>query len=161
MGKPILPLPTSFGAIRRARPADSQMILQMVGRLAAHHGDTPTLSRDDLYRDLFSDTPWISVVVAEMGGTLIGYAAMCGLIQLQFGARGMDIHHLFTEAAFRGQGVGRSLVEACKIEAITMSCQYMMVGTHPENHKAQAFYIALGFERGDAHPPRFSFRLKA
>ena len=160
MNQRSLSLPTTFGVIRSARPADSQRILQMIGQLAAHHGDTATLTHDDLSRDLFGEKPWISIVVAEMGDKLIGYAAMCGLIQLQFGARGMDMHHLFAEAAFRGLGVGRSLVEACKIEAITLSCRYLTVGTHPDNHEAQAFYMSLGFERRDAHPPRFSIKLE-
>ncbi len=161
MERRFLPLPTSFGLIRRARPADSHRIVHMVGQLAAYHGDTPTLTHDDLLRDLFSEKPWISIVVAEIGGKPVGYAAMCGLIQLQFGARGMDMHHLFTDAAFRGQGVGRSLVEACKIEAVTLLCRYLAVGTHPDNHNAQAFYTSLGFERRDAHPPRFSIRLES
>lgn len=161
MERHFLPLHTSFGVIRHACQADSPHIVQMIEQLAAHHGDTPTLTHDDLLRDLFSEKPWFSIVVADMGGKLIGYAAMCGLIQLQFGARGMDMHHLFTDAEFRGQGVGRSLVEGCKIEAITLLCRYLAVGTHPENLDAQAFYCSLGFERKDAHPPRFSIRLES
>ena len=125
MERRFLPLPTSFGLIRRARPADSHRIVHMVGQLAAYHGDTPTLTHDDLLRDLFSEKPWISIVVAEIGG------------------------------------VGRSLVEACKIEAVTLLCRYLAVGTHPDNHNAQAFYTSLGFERRDAHPPRFSIRLES
>ena len=154
-----LHLRTNFGSIRNANPMDGQRIVQMVGQLAAHHHDTPSLTLDDLSRDLFCEKPWISILVAEMGRELIGYAAMCGLIQLQFGARGMDMHHLFTEPAFRRQGVGRSLVEACKIAAAASSCRYLAVGTHPDNHEAQEFYTSLGFERRDAHPPRFSIRL--
>lgn len=161
MERRFFPLPTGFGEIRRARPEDSHRIVQMIGQLAAHHGDTSTLTHDDLLRDLFSEKPWISIVVAEVGGKLVGYAAMCGLIQLHFGVRGMDMHHLFTDAAFRGQGVGCSLVEACKIEAIKLRCRYLAVGTHPDNHEAQAFYSSLGFERNDAHPPRFSIRLES
>lgn len=155
-----LPLTASFGVIRHAYPADSQRIVQMVGQLAAHHGDSSTLKQDDLSRDLFSENPWISMGVAETCGKLIGYAAMCGMIKLHFGARGMDMHHLFTEAAYRGQGIGRSLVQACKIEAATLSCRYLEVGTHPDNYDAQAFYTAIGFERKDAQSPRFSIRLE-
>jgi len=159
MELPFLPLTTTFGMVRHARPSDSPQLVQMVKSLAEHHGDTSTLTHGDLKRDLFSDKPWISVIVADRGDKLLGYAAMCTLIQLQFGARGMDMHHLFTETAFRGQGVGRSLVEACKIDAISKSCRYLAVGTHPDNQEAQAFYLSLGFERRDAHPPRFSIRL--
>jgi len=132
----------------------------MVGMLASHHGDIPAVTTDDLSRDAFGLNPWIYVLVAEAGKELVGYAALCGLTRLQFGLRGMDMHHLFTEAAFRGRGVGQRLVEASKIKAISLSCSYLTVGTHPDNHRAQAFYAALGFERKDALPPRFSMRLE-
>jgi GNAT superfamily N-acetyltransferase len=131
----------------------------MVGKLAAHHGDTSILRPADIERVVFGPTPWIYVLVAETASDLVGSAAMCGLIRLQLGMRGIDMHHLFTEAAFRGQGVGRSLVDACKIKALSLSCGYMTVGTHPDNHAAQAFYEALGFERGNGSPPRFSIQL--
>lgn len=149
------PLQTKFGAIRSARPADTVRIIQMVGSLAAHHGDRPALTPDDLAQDLFKENPWIFVLVAEAGGELVGYAAMCGLIQLHFGVRGMDMHHLLTEATFRRRGVGRSLVEGCKIKARLLSCRYLTVSTHPDNHHAQAFYESLAFVRRDTHPPLF------
>jgi GNAT superfamily N-acetyltransferase len=160
MHKKSLPLQTGFGTVRCACPADAERIVQMVGSLASHHGDTPAITADDLIRDVFDVNPWIYMLVAETGDDLIGYVALCGLSRLQFGLRGMDMHHLFTEAAFRGRGVGHSLVEASKIRAIALSCHYLTVGTHPNNHKAQAFYEALGFERKDAHPPRFSIQLE-
>lgn len=153
-------LQTDFGTVRCACPADVERIVQMVGKLAIYHGDTPAITADDLIRDVFDLNPWIYILVAEVGDELIGYVALCGLTRLQFGLRGMDIHHLFTEATFRGRGVGRSLVEASKIRAIALSCHYLTVGTHPNNHRAQALYESLGFERKDAHPPRFSIQLE-
>lgn len=161
MERDTLPLHTDFGMVRSARSEDTERVVQMVGKLTTHHGDTPALTADDLARDLFGENPWIYVLVAEAGDDLVGYAAICGLIRLQFGMRGMDLHHLFTEAAFRGRGVGHSLVEACKLKAISLSCRYLTVGTHPDNHKAQSFYEGLGFERKDAHPPRFSIQLES
>jgi ribosomal protein S18 acetylase RimI-like enzyme len=160
MQKNSLPLQTDFGTVRCACPADAERIVQMVGNLASHHSDTPAITADDLIRDVFGVNPWIYMLVAEAGNELIGYVALCGLTRLQFGLRGMDMHHLFTEAAFRGRGVGHSLVEASKIRAIALSCHYLTVGTHPDNHRAQSFYEALGFERKDAHPPRFSIQLE-
>ena len=154
-----LTLQTKFGSVRCARVADTERIISMVEKLAAHHDDTPALTADALIRDIIGVNPWIYVLVAEAQDELIGYAALCGLTRLHFGLRGMDIHHLFTEAAFRGRGVGRNLVAASKIKAIALSCSYLTVGTNPDNHKAQVFYESLGFERKDAHPPRFSIQL--
>jgi GNAT superfamily N-acetyltransferase len=155
-----LPLQTRFGAVRPACLADHARIAEMVRELAAHHGDVATLTAEDLARDAAGDEPWVSIIVAESGDQLVGYAAMFPVIQLQFGARGMDIHHLFTAADHRGIGVGRSLVEACKIEAISLSCRYLAVGTHPENNAAQAFFTSLGFVRRHASATRFSTRLE-
>lgn len=133
----------------------------MVQSLAAHHGDEAKLTSDDLARDAFSDNPWISILVAEADGALAGYAVLCGLIQFQFGERGMDMHHLFLETRFRGLGIGRGIVDVCKIKAASLSCRYLAVGTHPDNTDAQAFYTSLGFQRRDSHPPRFSLRLSS
>jgi ribosomal protein S18 acetylase RimI-like enzyme len=159
MERNTFPLFTTFGQIREARPSDVHEIVNMVRKLAAHHGDTAALTPDDLMRDAFGERPWIYLLVAEAQGALVGYAALYGLIQLQFGARGLDMHHLFAEAEFRGRGVGTGLVEACKMKAQALAGRYLMVGTHPDNREAQAFYEALGFVRRDSHPPRFVLQL--
>ena len=153
-------LPTSFGLVRNVRLSDTDKVVALVSKLAAYHGDVAALTRREFERNVFGDRPWIYVLVAEAKGELVGYAALCGLIQLQFGARGMDMHHLFVEEAFRGRGVGHGLVEACMSKARLLSCRYLAVGTDPENQAAQAFYEGLGFARRDAHPPRFSMRLE-
>lgn len=153
-------LKTSFGSVRDALPSETDTIVRMVGKLAAHHGDSAALTAEDFARDAFGERPWIYALVAEADGDLVGYAVLCGSIQLQFGVRGLDMHHLFTERQFRCLGVGTSLVKACKIKAKSLSCRYLTVGTHPDNKDAQAFYEALGFVRRDSHPPRFSLRLE-
>jgi len=155
-----LPFETSFGLVREAQSQDTDEILRMVEHMAAHHGDTSALSAEALARDVFSKNPWVYLLVAETNSGLIGYAALCGLTQLQFGARGFDMHHLFTEAGFRGRGIGTSLVRACIYKSRALSCKYLSVGTHPDNLEAQAFYTAFGFKRRDCFPPRFVMRLE-
>ncbi|WP_171238744.1 GNAT family N-acetyltransferase [Ruegeria sp. HKCCA5763] len=71
------------------------------------------------------------------------------------------MHHPFVERPHRGMGVGRRLIEGAIYKARALSCSYMMVGTHPDNSKAQAAYLACGFERRDAVHPRFHFPLDA
>jgi GNAT superfamily N-acetyltransferase len=153
-----LPYETSFGSIREAQSNDTEEILRMVERMAAHHGDTSELVADALARDVFSAKPWVYLLVAEEKSGLIGYAALFGLAQLQFGARGLDMHHLFTETEFRGRGVGTNLVRACIYKSKALSCKYLAVGTHPDNLEAQAFYMSFGFKRRDSFPPRFIIR---
>lgn len=44
----------------------------MVGKLAAHHGDTATLTVDDLIRDISGEDPWLYTLVAAADGELVG-----------------------------------------------------------------------------------------
>lgn len=159
MQRDALLLKMPFGVVRDACPADVPCILGLVSKLAEHHGDAMQLTADTLVQNAFAKPPWVHILVAEINGKVVGYAALCPLIQLHFGVRGLDMHHLFTDADHRGRGVGTGLVEACKTKARMLSCGYLSVGTHPENYAAQAFYEAIGFLRRDSHPPRFSLRL--
>lgn len=154
------PLETPDVTVRAARPADTDRIVAMVEHLAAHHGDTSGLTAGTLRRDAFGDPPWLHLLVAEVQGRLAGFAALYGVAQLQFGTRGMELHHLFVEDGFRGLGLGLALVEASADKARALLCRSLSVGTHPDNLKAQAFYIALGFERRDSFPPRFRLTLE-
>lgn len=145
--------------IRPATPADLAELLTMVHALARHHDDTPDVTEADLARDLFGAPPWLQVLVAEEGRRLAGYAALQSLSQLQFGRRGMDLHHLFVQPAARGLGLGRALVSASIAHATALGCRYLTVSTHPDNHAAQAFYLALGFAARSAGAPRFALAL--
>jgi phosphinothricin acetyltransferase len=100
----------------------------MVHDLAAHHGDVPTIDVEMLKRDALGDAPWLTVLVAERAGVLLGYAALCRMAQMQFGARGMDMHHLFVARAHRGQGVGAALITASVKAAKAQDCRFVIPG---------------------------------
>jgi len=137
---------------------DVPVVLEMVHALAAYNGDTSTLTQDALVRDALADSPWITVLVAENSEGVVGYAALCPLAQLQFGARGVDIHHLFVMQSARGQGVGNQLIKACIARSREMGCRYILIGTQPENIKAQKIYLSAGFSKIPAPGPRFRIK---
>ena len=145
--------------IRDAIHSDLDVLLSMVQALAHHHGDVPNVSADSLERDIFGQIPWIYVLVAQVETEVVGYAALCPLIKLQDGVRGIDLHHLFVENRFRGSGLGRQLIEAAMQKARDLSCTTMTVSTHPNNMNAQAVYLACGFERRYGSNPRFHISL--
>ncbi len=144
--------------VRPAQPADASALLSMIGRLAAHHGDTATISAERLKADVFGSPPWISALVAEDDAGPIGYAILCPLYRAQYGQRGLDLHHLFVIPEKRRNGVGRSLVEAAITQAREARCDYFFVGATPENLKAHAFYEGLGFTRSELRGVRFALR---
>lgn len=145
--------------IRDVTSADLPELLEMVQALAQHHGDAPQVTLADLRRDCLGDAPWLRVLVAARAGQMLGYAALCPLAQMQFGVRGMDMHHLFVVPQARGIGVGRRLIEASLTLARKLECRYMTVGTHPDNHAAGAVYQAMAFQPLPPSGPRFRIRL--
>ena len=146
--------------VRDAEEHDSPRLLAMISALAAQHGDVAKISPEVLERDAFGSFPWIYTIVAEAQGTVIGYAVLCPLIKLEMGMRGIDLHHLFVEKKWRGFGVGRTLINASRKKARELFCEYMVVGTHPDNIDAQSVYLACGFEQRQSSNPRFRIMLQ-
>jgi GNAT superfamily N-acetyltransferase len=144
---------------RAAVVEDLTSVLAMVEKLAEFHGDKATLTLEELRTLLEGESTWIKLLVAESDGQLVGYAALCPLIQLQWGLRGMDMHHLFVIESHRGKGVGKKLLRAAIEEAEQSGCKYLAVGTHPENAGAQQLYMKNGFEERIGGGPRFRLDL--
>jgi GNAT superfamily N-acetyltransferase len=139
-------------SIRPAHRDDVPALLDLIGQLAAHHGDKASTSADALLRDAFATPPWIEILVAESDARLIGYTVLCPLYRAQFAQRGLDMHHLFIVQDWRGKGVGRALIEAMVERARELGCAYVKVGTHPDNAAAQKFYLAYGFQPAPQGP---------
>lgn len=144
---------------RDMRGRDISHVVAMTARLAAHHGEAATLTAEILQREAFSSAPLVKILVAEDNGVLVGYAALVPTLQLQFGARGMELHHLHVDEAVRGRGVGRALVAAAIERARGVGRAFLTVGTQAGNARAQLFYERCGFEPVAARGPRFRIAL--
>lgn len=131
--------------IRSAEPGDLTELLEMVVALTRHHADVARVTAQSLKRDVFGPVPWYHVLVAVQGAGLVGYAAALPLGRLGYGARGLDLHHLFVQPAARRLGVGRNLVRAVEDMARKMGGSYVIIGTHPDNLAAQSYYPQLGY----------------
>jgi ribosomal protein S18 acetylase RimI-like enzyme len=143
---------------RPAAPADLPDLVRMIRALAAHHGDASGIDEASLAGLAFGPHPAVTLLVAGEPGHLRGYAALVPLLRLQFGQRGADLHHLWVEPQHRRQGIGKALIAQACATAQAGGAAYLTVGTHPDNHQAQALYPRLGFQPASPHGPRF-FRL--
>jgi GNAT superfamily N-acetyltransferase len=150
-----------WATIRPVAPADIPALAALVAALGALHDESIAPDQGALARDVLGPAPWLRVLVAESGGALVGYAALCPRAQLQFGLRGIDIHHLYVAPDARGWGLGRRLIDACLDLATTLGCGFVTVDAALENRAAQAVYEACGFERFDPEAARFRLRLPA
>ncbi|MBO0140661.1 MULTISPECIES: GNAT family N-acetyltransferase [Rhizobiaceae] len=140
-----LPRPAVL-TIRHAKRHDLPELNEMIAALAAHHHDASAMTPDILERDLFGDRPWITVLVADTGSELIGYAILVPLYRAQEGTRGMDLHHLFVRDGQRGHGIGQHLVARARDIAKGAGCGYLSVSATTGNSAAHRFYEHLEFK---------------
>lgn len=145
--------------IRAAEPRDLAALRALVAGLAAHHGDTASVSVESLKRDLFGPHPWLHALVAEGPHGLQGYAALTQLARLQYGQRGMDLHHLYICTDARNSGLGKALLAAAITFARELGCDYLTVSALENNPQAQAFYLAQGFRLAPFSGVRFAYDL--
>ncbi len=141
--------------IRAARQGDLQQILDMITLLAECHGDKARISAVDLDRDLFGPAPWITALVAEAGGRLIGYAMLVPSYRAVEGMRGMDLHHLFVREGHRSHGIGRHLVARAREHARIAGCGYLSVSAATGNFGAHRFYEQMNFRAGPVTGMRY------
>ncbi|HKT79339.1 MAG TPA: GNAT family N-acetyltransferase [Vicinamibacterales bacterium] len=87
------------------------------------------------------------VFVAEIGGTIVGFAA---LLPREDGQEELD--GLFVDPDLWKRGIGRLLVERCVVFARDTGASALHVVGNPH---AQGFYAACGFEQIGEHQTRF------
>ena len=145
--------------IRSVAEDDLPDRLDMIRGLAAHHGDTATLTAEGVRAQVLGPRAWMPTLIARREGVPLGYATLHRIGQLQYWVRGMELHHLFVAEPARGTGVGRALVAAARTRARRAGAGYLSVGTDAQNSAAQAFYQAVGFAPRPDRGPRYSVRL--
>lgn len=138
--------------IRPARRSDCRALARMIEELAKHHGDVPLISEGALRSSVFTTEPWLSILVAERGERLIGYAGLVRGFKLHFGQRTLDLHHLYIAKDMRGRGVGRQLIDAAADTATALGCRELTVSTQDTNTAAQLSYAACGFDQVPKDP---------
>lgn len=131
--------------IRAVERGDLAALLAMVVALTEHHHDVARITIESLERDFFGPVVWYHGLVAVQDATVVGYAAALPLGRLGYGARGLDLHHLFVIPEARHLGIGRALVRGIEDLGRNQCCSYVIIGTHPDNVAAQVYYQHLGY----------------
>jgi ribosomal protein S18 acetylase RimI-like enzyme len=90
---------------------------------------------------LGDDRLWAEGIVAEDGGTIVGFAAYA---HHTWNHR-TELWHLYIDAARRGEGIGRQLVESIVIAAQAAGMRAVWLETSNLAYPAIQFYRRLGF----------------
>lgn len=88
---------------------------------------------------------WLAEV--EPGGAPVGYALLTapefpeGLVE----AGDLELRRIYLFSRFHGTGAGRTMMEFAIAAAREQGARRLLLGVHPENHRALAFYRKNGF----------------
>lgn len=135
--------------IRPATAADAEALFELVCALAEFEQlrDQVTGSADRLAADLGGDRPAIEALLAETAeGQIVGYALFFGNYSTFLTQPGLHLEDLFVLPDWRGQGVGKALLQAFVQTARDRGCGRADWTVLDWNARAIAFYQAMGAE---------------
>jgi ribosomal protein S18 acetylase RimI-like enzyme len=107
----------------------------------------PARNRTALTR-LLGDASLGRLWLAESGGTAAGYVCVCTGFSLEFG-RDAFVDELYVREAFRGEGLGKALLETAIAAGPGLGLDAIHLLVAPDNTKARAMYERRGFTEED------------
>jgi len=131
--------------IRKGTRDDVPQLFDLVTELAlfekAHHElvNTP----EQMLIDGFGDNPLFGVIVAEDENKIVGMSLYYFRYSTWKGKR-LYLEDLIVREAYRGQGIGKALLEATREEARQTACTGMMWQVLDWNEPAVQFYKQFG-----------------
>jgi ribosomal protein S18 acetylase RimI-like enzyme len=130
--------------VRDARLEDCEQIAALADGLRRVLADpTGNLTAAAIARDGFGDNAEFSVVVADTGSFLAGYALFLDAYEPAYAARGVYLADLYVTDEMRGQGIGRQLISAVAADAQRRRRSYVWWAVLETNTTALEFYRRL------------------
>lgn len=134
--------------LREATPADVPQILAFIRALAAYEREPEavTATEDNLLRDGFGPHPFYSCLMAESDGVAAGFALYFFNYSTWLGRPGLYLEDLIVLPEFRGQGIGKALLQRVAAIAVEKDCRRLQWEVLDWNTPAIDFYRAMGAE---------------
>lgn len=130
--------------IRPAVQADADALAVLAAEFHLAHGDpTGHLTAEAIRRDGFGASPEFTVLLAEDGRGLLGYALFYDAYEPSYAARGVYLADLYVRPAARRIGLGRRLIAAVADHGRRRGRRYVWWVARAENAPAHAFYRTL------------------
>ena len=132
--------------LRPARACDLTALAGLIRELAIfeqlEHLMVATPER--LHTHLFGDRPMAEAIVAEAGGELVAFALFFHNFSTFLAQPGLYLEDLYVRPSWRGQGVGRRLLEHLGALAVARGCGRFEWSVLDWNTNAIAFYERMG-----------------
>ena len=135
-----------MASIKRATAEDAGLVLQLITELAEHHGQADAVRTDEetLLAAASGDSPRFGVLLAEVDGETAGFLSYTICYSIWLGDSFMQIDDVFVRDAFRGNGLGESLMSTSYELAEELGLPRIKWEVQPDNDAAIRFYERLG-----------------
>jgi len=133
-------------SIRPATVNDAPLLRALIRELAEYERelDQVEITEADLVRDGFGPQPKFRAMIAEWDGQPAGYSLFFGFYSTWAGRPGLFLEDLFVRQAFRGKGIGKTLLATMAAIAQRENCYGIRWEVLDWNQPAIDFYKALG-----------------
>lgn len=133
--------------VRRARVGDLADVVALIAEHAVYEkAEPPAPGLEERLRILLfgSPEPRLRCLVAELDGTVVGYATCSAEVSTWDGAEYLHMDCLFLRDGHRGLGIGESLMTAVRDEARALGLGQVQWQTPAWNDGAIRFYGRIG-----------------
>lgn len=134
-----------------ARPEDAAVILDLARGLAAYERipDSVTATVDDVRASLFGERPHAEAALAWIGQQPVGMVVFFSTYSTFLGKPGVYLEDIYVQEQWRGQGVGRLLMQYVARMAVERGCARFEWSVLNWNEPAIGFYESLGARAQD------------
>jgi GNAT superfamily N-acetyltransferase len=133
--------------VRRVRPEELADVVALITEHAVYEKAEPPAPglEERLWSLLFgSPAPRLRCLVAELDGTVVGYATCSAEVSTWDGTEYLHMDCLFLRDGHRGLGIGESLMAAVRDEARALGLGQVQWQTPAWNEGAIRFYDRIG-----------------
>ena len=127
--------------MRDVKEGDAEAISQLITEFT-QRATTAAQIQQRLARSRGIEHP----ILAEIDGTVVGFASLRLLNYLGEEAPYAEISELFVSERYRRQGIARALMTELEVRARAAGASSLAVLTAADNDPAKALYQAMGFE---------------
>lgn len=137
--------------IRPAASGDLPLIAALIRELADYErlADQVRFDEADLGRHLFGPHPAAEALIGELDGAAQGFALFFTTFSTFEGRPGLWLEDLFVRPEARGAGLGKALLSAVAVEALSRGCARLEWSVLNWNEPAIGLYRKLGAQPMD------------